>query len=168
MSLDRWTAPIQPLWVADGTAYASSNTLTDVSPTPNLTIAANTLQPGMTLRLYAAGQYSTTGTPTLTLGFYYGAVAGVALVSTGAQTATTNASSVGWEFRGYAQVRAMGSSGSIKTSGFVHVAATAFGPIFTTTTVDTTAAKALTVGATWSANSASNTLTCHQFSVELL
>jgi hypothetical protein len=37
-----------------------------------------------------------------------------------------------------------------------------------TVTIDTTAAKAITIGAQWGTSSASNTLTCHHHSVELI
>jgi hypothetical protein len=52
------------------------------------------------------------------------------------------------------------------------VSAITFNPIpataLATVTIDTTTAKQITVGATWSAASSSNTLTCHHFGVELI
>ncbi len=41
------------------------------------------------------------------------------------------------------------------------------GRFVATATIDTTAAKALTIGAQWGTNSASNTITCHHFGVEI-
>jgi len=73
-------------------------------------------------------------------------------------------------------IRTTGSSGTAMSQGVcafgTSVSATSFLPVpntaLATVTVDTTAAKALTLGAQWSASSASNTLTCHGFQIESL
>lgn len=157
-----------------GTAYASSVTLTDVSPPPQLTLPANYLQKGSVLRVTAAGTFSNTATPTLLLGVYYGGVAGTALAATGATTTTTGATN--WpfilEYEGI--VRTTGTSGTIMGSGRVYLATslTAYSLIpipstaIATVTIDTTTAKAITLGAQWGTNSASNTLTVTKFLVE--
>src|ERR1700752_929876 len=77
--------------VNTGTALANSTTLTDISPGGNTLGQAYQTQPaqlypGMMIRFKAWGIYSTTGTPTLLLGIYYGGVAGVALAVTAATT----------------------------------------------------------------------------------
>lgn len=171
-----WNAPVGPLFTASGTAYASSTTLTDVSPTPNIVLPANLLEPGSLLRLNAWGTFSNTATPTLVLGFYYGAVAGTALAATSAITTTTGATNWQWRIFYEGRVRTNGSSGTIMGGGWVDLAtsltAVTHRPIpetaLATVTIDTTSAKALTVGATWGTNSASNTLTCVHFDVEMI
>jgi hypothetical protein len=172
-----WVAPLPPLHTSDGTAYNTSTSLTDVSPAPNITIPANLLEVGSELELSARGSFSTTGTPTLLLGLYYGGIAGVALAASGA--ITTGSAAASWpfilEYRGV--VRAIGSSGSINGQGILYLGTslTAFTvrPIpetlaARTVAIDTTAAKAITVGAQWGTSSASNTLTVNDISVKLV
>lgn len=174
MPVQSWTAVISPPYTADGAAYASSNTLTDVSPTPNTIIPAMYLLPGTILEVRASGRLSTTGTPTLNLGVYYGGVAGTALCTTGTVTSASGASNVTWDLTATLMVRTIGSAGSIFATGRVHgiaaptaVMMPASAPAVVSS-LDTTAAKALTVGATWGTNSASNTLTVHQFAITQL
>lgn len=170
-----WTYPLQPQFIASGSAYASSTTLTDVSPTPNITLPANFLQPGMLLRLRAFGTFSNTSTPTLLLGFYYGAVAGTALAATSAITTTTGATNWPFDLEYVGRVRTVGSSGTIMGKGWIDLAtsltAVTRRPIpetaLATVTIDTTAAKALTLGAQWGTSSSSNTLTCVHFDVDV-
>jgi hypothetical protein len=175
--IDRYSGIISPPWVADGSALASSAALTDVSPTPNTTIPANFLVPGMILRVVAHGRFSNTGTPTLLLGVYYGGVAGTKLAATGATTTTTGATNWPWRLEAEIVIRSIGSSGTAVTTGKVQIASslTSFGTVIpidaaatAAVTIDTTAAKALTIGAQWGASSSSNTLTCHSALVEAL
>lgn len=172
-----WNASIPPFASADGTALASSTTLTDVSLAPQITLPANFLEVGMRIRLEAFLTFSTTGTPTLLTGFYYGGVAGSALAASSA--VTTGSAAAAWSviLRYLGQVRAIGSSGSIVGQGELQLgtALTTFTgrPIpevaaSRTVTIDTTVAKALTVGAQWGTSSASNTITCNDFTVTLL
>lgn len=170
-----WTYPLLPQNVASGAAYNTSTTLTDVSPTPQITIPANFLQPGMTLRVKAAGTFSNTGTPTLLLGVYYGGVAGTALAATSAVTTTTGATNWQWTVEYFGKVRTLGSSGTIMGFGAVDIGtsltALTHRPIPETAlanvTIDTTASKAVTLGAQWGTSSASNTLTCVHFDVDI-
>jgi hypothetical protein len=172
-----WVSPVPPFHTASGVALASSVTLTDVSPLPNITLPANLLEPGMELEIRGMGQFSNTSTPTLLLGFYYGGVAGAALAATSAITTTTGATAWPWmlEYRGV--VRSIGSSGSINGQGIIRLGtsltAYTLRPIpetagARTVTIDTTTAKAITIGAQWGTSSASNTLTCDDISVKLV
>lgn len=172
-----WSALLDsPAYIADGTALASSTTLTDISPVPTLTFPANYLYAGQVFRVTAAGRVSTTGTPTLNLGIYYGAVAGTALATTGAITTTSGVTNVTWRLEGTIVIRTVGATGTAFTTGFVHGISGTVGvsvvPMPAATpaavTIDTTAAKALTIGATWGTNSASNTITQHQWLIEAL
>lgn len=172
-----WVTPIPPLHHASGSALASSTTLTDISPTPHIKLPANLLEVGSILRLRAAGQFSNTATPTLLLGFYYGAVAGVALGATAATTTTTGATAWPWVMEYQGRVRALGTSGQLVGQGYVHLGTSL--TVLTnvalpatagarTVTIDTTVEKTITVGAQWGTSSASNTITCDELSVELL
>lgn len=169
-----WTAPVQPGTVGPGTPLASSTSLTDVSPAPQVTFPANFLNyPGARVWLHAFGTFSNTSTPTLLIGFYYGGVAGTALAATGATTTTVGATSWPWSADLWCELRGTGSSGTIMCQGNVKfptsLTAVSEVPIpstaLATVTIDTTAAKAVTVGAQWGTNSASNTLTCQMLSV---
>ena len=170
-----WTYPLQPQFTASGSAYASSTTLTDVSPAPNITIPANFLQPGMGIKMRAAATFSNTSTPTLLVGFYYGGVAGTALAASSAITTTTGATNWPITMEYVGRVRTVGSSGTIMGYGYLDIAtsltALTHRPIpetaLATVTIDTTANKALTMGAQWGTSSSSNTLTCVHFEVTI-
>ena len=169
-----WAAPLPPMHVADGASYNTSTTLTDVSRAPQKQLAAMQLEEGTELELEAWGTFSTTGTPTLLLGFYYGGVAGVSLGATAATTTGSGAAS--WPFmmsyRG--RVRATGTSGSIVGQGrlYLGTSLTAFSVVALpataaarTVAIDTTIVKTITVGAQWGTSSASNALICNDLSV---
>lgn len=165
-----------PQPTAAGTALANSTTLTDISQAPQFTLPANFLQAGSALRLTAHGVFSNTGTPTLIVGFYYGGVAGIALAATAATTTTTGATNWSWRAECLVTVRSTGSSGTAWTQGqFANPTALTTqssivmpGTAPAAVTIDTTAAKTLTVGAQWGTASASNTITLHGFYVESL
>jgi hypothetical protein len=175
MGRQYWTSPVPPFNTADGTAVANSTTLTDASAAPQITLPAGQLEIGTEIEVEAFGTFSTTATPTLLLGFYYGGVAGVALA---ASAAITTGTATNWpvimSYRGV--VRAVGAAGSINGQGVLYLgtALNAFNvrPIpetfaARTVAIDTTAAKAITVGAQWGAASASNTFTLNDISVRL-
>lgn len=171
-----FVTPLGPFHNASGTAYANSVTLTDVTPAPQITLPGLTLGIGSEIEVRGTGTFSTTVTPTLLLGIYFGGVAGVALA---ASSAITTGTATSWpfilEYRGV--VRSIGTGGQIVGSGwlFLGTSLTAFTvrPIpetfaARTATIDTTVAKAITVGAQWGTASASNTLTCDDISVKLI
>lgn len=176
MARTLYVAPVPPLNVTAGAAYVSSSTIADVSPTPQVVFPANLLDVGQVIRLKAFGTFSNTATPTLVLGFYYGGVAGTALAATSAITTTTGATNWPWQLEYEGRVRSTGSSGTIMGAGMISLAtsltAYTYRPIpetaLATVAIDTSTAKSLTVGATWGTLSASNTLTCHHLSVELI
>lgn len=172
-----WVAPVPPFSVTDATAYNTSVTLTDVSPTPQVLLPANFLEAGSTVEIHAQGEFSNTATPTLLIGAYFGGVAGVALGATGAITTTTGATAWPWKLFYRGRVRTVGSTGTIKGSGELHlgtslvvmsVNALPATQAARTVTIDTTTAKTITIGAQWSASSASNTLTCYDIDVRIV
>lgn len=172
-----YESAIPPFNFAAGAAYNTSVTLTDVSPTPPInTRNLPPLLPGSILRLTAWGTASNTGTPTLQTGFYYGAVAGTALVATTALTTTTAMTNWAWFLEYIGIVRSIGTSGTILGIGRheLPTSLTAFTArrvpetALAVVTIDTTVGKDITTGATWGTSSASNTLTCHGMTAEVL
>ena len=172
-----WSSLLNSPGIGAGAAYANSTTITDVSAAPQFTLPANFLQVGSVLRFEAFGVFSTTGTPNLTLGIYYGAVAGTALATTGAVATSSGVTNVPWKLNLTTHVRTVGSSGTAMSHGSSYwgssvSALNAEIPLpasaLATVTIDTTAAKVLSVGATWGTASASNTLTLHGFTIESL
>ncbi len=177
MPVQFWSAAItSPVAIVDGGPIANTATITDLSPVPQLTLPANYLYAGQILRVTASGRVSTSATPTLNLGVYYGAVAGTALGTTGAITTTSGVTNVTWNLEARIVIRLVGSSGTAMTTGWVNGISGTVGvstvPIPASApavvTIDTTAAKVLSIGATWGTSSASNTITCHTFMVEAL
>lgn len=166
-----------PAPTADGTALASSTSLTVISPSsatnPALTIAANRLFPGAAFKVIASGRVSTTGTPNLTLGLYSGGAAGTKLADTGTIVTTSGVTNVTWRFEAEVVCRAVGSSGTLFTTGFVTGISGTVGvntvPLPASApaavAVDTTTAKTLDLCALWGTSSASNTITCHTWLV---
>jgi hypothetical protein len=169
-----WTSLLNsPQPTAAGTALANSTTLTDISVAPQFTLPANFLQAGSALKFSAWGVLSTTATPTILLGIYYGGVAGVALAATVATTTGSGVTNVPWRLELDTDVWTTGTAGTANSQGLwmlgTSVSAATAAPLpqvaQTTVTIDTTAAKTLTVGAQWSAASASNTCTLRGFKI---
>ena len=163
---------------ASGAAYASSTSLTDVTADPQFPLPANQFPVGGTCVLFAHGIISTTGTPTIKLGFYYGGIAGVALGVSPATATGNNAASWPWILRWQGSVRTIGGSGTIMGIGelLLGTSLSVFAasiPLVPTSgaanavqTIDTTTTKPITVGAQWGTNNAANTLLLQGFTVE--
>ena len=175
MPLQSWEAVLNVPGLGAGSALASSTSATDISPAPQLTLPAGYLYVGQRLRVVGYGIFSTTSTPNLTLGVYYGGVAGTLLAGTGT-VATGTATAWPWRIQCEIYVRSLGSSGTVWCNGIVWLGTSlaAMTPLWIPNsqtqpiTVDTTAAKALTVGATWGTSSSSNTITCEDAYVEAI
>lgn len=171
-----WEACLNVPAVGAGTALASSTTLTDISPAPQLVLPANYMYGGQRFRIEAYGIHSTTGTPTLLLGAYYGGVAGTLLAATAANATASGAASYPWQLRLNIRVATIGSSGTVWCSGWAKVgssltALTEYALPSSQTqpiTINTTTANALTIGAQWGTSSASNTITCEDAYIEAL
>lgn len=160
-----------------GAAYASSTTITDVSPGGNtagqaFTLPASYLQPGQWLRVRARGIVSNTATPNLTLGVYLGGVAGTALCTTGAIATASSLSNNLWTLESDLRIVTVGTSGSMYAIGSVSgpYAAAAFMPATSSSgnlvsSLNTSSANLVTIGATWGANSSSNSLQVIDFQV---
>lgn len=173
------------LSTADGTAIA--NTTTETIIFPNVTIPANYMADGRLIRITAYGRHSTTGTPTLTFRIRLGGVAGTVIVASGALTTGSGVTAGMWRMEVLLQMRSNGSAGTVLGTGLVLVGDDAASTVGSATnthggdfmgsagvatpataSLDFTADQALSITATWSAASASNTLTGHNYVVESL
>jgi len=170
--------PLTPLHVADGAAFNTFTTFQDVSPVPQLVLPQQMMDVGTELFFYANGEFSTTGTPTLSIGFWFNGAAGAAPTSILAQSAaiTTGSGAAAWPWEAWwrGRLRGIGSSGSFKGTGELilgtSLTAVTLNPMPTTqalrtVTVDTTANRAVGVGAAWGTSSVSNSITVYNLSV---
>jgi hypothetical protein len=180
VSRQYWTE--QLAWAtSSGTAVA--NTTTETIIFPNVTIPANYMQDGRTLKPWAQGQHSTLGSGTVTLTFRLAwgngaAGAGTTICKTGAIVQVISLTAAYWELEVIVQTRTNGSAGTGMGNGTVRVfgatvptigsatGAPAVSPMTNggqitpaTFTGDFTADTALSLTVTHGAASASNTLT---------
>lgn len=120
------------------------------------TIAAGEMAIGRTITVRTMGYVSSTGSPTITFKMKHGTT----VVATSPAITCTSLTSAGVDVFFTITFRTIGASGTVTVTGYAVVNGTTT-PIVTagTTTVDTTASKLLDVTATWSAASASNTIT---------
>lgn len=172
MSRQFWSETLA--WAtASGTAVANSTAETILFP--NVTIPANYLQDGRTLRLRVQGQLSTTGTPTITFFVRWGGVSGTLIAKSSAITTGSGASAAVWDMEVMIQTRSNGSSGTVMSMGQVSVNGAATlanlmsaggGSTPATASLDLTADTALAISAQWSAASASNTITGLNYIIE--
>lgn len=176
MSRQVFSEPIH--WTdADGSAIA--NTTTEALVFPVLTILGNYMQYGRVLRVRAFGRYSTTGSPTGLWALRFGGLAGTVLAQTGALTLGTAQTNLAWGLEILIHTRVNGASGSLFATGEITINTTAtagtglaYGSAGTATpaaaSVDLSIDQDLALTFDWSAASASNTLTGHQWVVESL
>ncbi len=177
--MQTWIANANSPGQGAGSALASSAALTDISAggasaSAFFTQTYGPMYVGQRWRLTAHGVFSTTGTPTLLLGAYYGGVAGTALAATAATTTGSGAAAWPWRLELLFQVRSLGSSGTVWAQGWCDFPTSLTALTRTSipvtnaqlVTVNTGTNSALTVGAQWGTSSASNTVTCEDFVVE--
>jgi len=158
----------------DGTPLASSASIATISPNattnPPLTIRAGALFRGAVLRVTAAGRHSTTGTPTLTFGLFANGSGGTLLASSAALTCSNNAANLAYFIDVLVRCDTIGSSGALIVEGSVTLGGVGAFSIPASSpaavTVSTVAAMSLDLTATWSASSASNTITNHLWVVQ--
>lgn len=166
--------PLTPLHVADGSAVNTFTTFQDISPSPQLVLPQQMMDVGTELFLYAHGEFSTTGTPTLSIGFWFNGSALAAPTSILAQSAaiTTGSGAAAWPWEAWwrGRLRSIGASGSFKGMGSLilgtSLTAVSLNPLpvtqaLRTVTVDTTQNRAVGAGAAWGTSSASNSITVY-------
>jgi hypothetical protein len=171
--------PVGPFHTA-ARATNSFTTKQDVSPSPVPVINGGKLRPGSKLHIRAQGDYTTTGTPNLTMGFWVGTRGLTITADIALSSVITTATATAWpwwmEWDGICLTT--GVTGSILGSGQLQLGSslTAFNaevPIpvtaaLRTVTFDTTIERAIGVSATWSASSASNQITVNTHRVLIL
>lgn len=147
-------------------ATAVANTVVASGPTA-IRILGKSLSDGCIINVHAAGRVSTTGTPTLDIGLYNGSTALIAFAQI---TCTNNTASAPFSAQFTGVVRSLGALGTILWTGRMDAedANLDVGIADSTAdTVDTNSAIDLSILATWSAASASNSIVFEQFYVEL-
>jgi hypothetical protein len=153
--------------------------------TNNYPATAPGLTAGTDIDVFAWGVFSTTGTPTVILGLYRGNILDpvtttpeILAVST-AKTMTTGAATWQWECRYTGRVV---KTGGVATGGsIIGNGEWRFGTSLTAWTsvrwpetaaaevaIDTSVSKGIAIGWTWSASSASNTVSCHDVNILIL
>jgi hypothetical protein len=159
---------------AAGVALANSTSLTAISVAPQYVLPANFAFPGSSLSFAAWGVLSTTtGPPSILIGVYWGGVAGVALATTGSVATTASVTNVPWRIELDTTIWTTGTGGTANSQGkfWLGTSVSAWTSLpmpniaQATVSVDTTAAKELSVGAQWSAASASNTIQLRGFEI---
>lgn len=173
--------PVGPFHPAVGAAFASFTTKQDISPSPLPVIQGGRLEPGMKIWIQSHGEFSTTGTPTLALGYYIGTRAASITTDIALSSVITTGSGAAawpWSLEWFGVVTAVGTSGSVTGSGRLDLgtALTTFAaavpiPItqaLRTFTWDTTIERAVGVSATWGTSSASNTLKVNSHQVMII
>lgn len=173
---------LPPFRVADGPAFNTFTAFQQIlvnTTTPAPRIPADTLELGQEILLLADGEFSNTGTPTLGIGFRYGAATPATdLALPTAITTTTGATSWPWHAEWHGQVRAVGSAGSLNGQGFwrIGTSLTAFSSeqaipntlALRTLAIDTTAAQAFAPAAVWGTSNAANTIKVNRFTILVL
>lgn len=163
----------------DGTALASSTTATSILPAAaKFSLWANALKIGDVLRIKASGRMSTAAATPGTITFDVRAGASTVIFNGGASgTLATSASNLTWDLEAYLTVRAIGTSSTVLGTGrLLSAALSATTPIqllpasapAVGTAFDSTTSQVIDLFATWSFNSASNTITLHQYELALL
>lgn len=170
---------------ADGSALANSTTETIAFP--DVVIPGELMKDYKILRLTAFGRLSTTGTPTLTFRVRWGGVGGSLLCASGAMVTGSGVTAAMWMVQVLIFTRVNGASGSLFATGFARIGEDATSTVGSATnagahdlmgsagvaapaavTVDLSANALLSLTAQWSAASASNTLTGHNYLLEEL
>ena len=173
-----------------GTAVSNFTTATDVSPGTNVTGQAfqtspAQLYPGQMWRFTANGIWSSTASPGVSLGIYYGGAAGspICYASVGPGSAQANAASIPWYLTAMGKLTAVGASvGSWQVIGTLTglynpsgtgAALGGYGtslmPVYTSAAqYDTSTARLITLAATCSAASTSNAMTVYNWAIEYM
>lgn len=173
-----WCAPVGGAGfpTAGGASFGTFTTFQDISPTPIPLIFGGQLRLGSVLELEAEGEFSTTGTPTLSIGFYYGTAA-VVLAASAAITTGTGAAAWPFHIKWRGRVTTQGASGNLLGQGTLDLGtslvACSNNAIPNTaaarnTAVDTTTNKVVGIGAAWGTSSASNTIKVNNYTATLL
>lgn len=171
---------------ADGSPIASTTTETVIFP--NTTIPGNYMSDGRVIRVTQYGRLSTTATPTVRFRMRWGGVSGTVIWDSGTITCGSGVTAALWFVCVDIQTRTNGAAGSLFATGTV-IIGSALAPTVGSATgaaavgvfgsagddtpiavgsLDLTVDTAFATTAAWSASSASNTLTGHNYFGESL
>lgn len=186
MSRQYWTELLA--WAtASGTSINTSTSETIIFP--NITIPANYMSDGRTLRLKAIGSHSTLGSGTVTTIFEvrWGGVAGTVICKSGTITQVISLTAALWDVEVYMTVRTNGATGTVMGNGIARMfgataptigsatGAPAVAPMTNggqvtpaTATLDLTADTALAITAQMGGSSASNIILGLQYTLEAM
>lgn len=164
------SATTRPLLSA-ATTVANTTTQTAIA---THTIPASDAVAGAVYRIKAWGTLGVTGTPTITFVCKLGGTGGATMVTFPAVTVRSGATDGFWELEFYLACATTGASGTwAPMARYTHnflTSVTTYTPIGPITaapvTRDTTVSNDMVLCATWSAASASNTITCRGFAGE--
>lgn len=172
---------VGPYPVAASASFASFTTKQNVTTAGNVPVMpAGKLRAGSKLEISACGNFSTTATPTLSLGFWIGTRALSMTIDLAISSAITTGTATLWpwkmEWKGFCTTA--GVSGALLGQGWMLLgtALTTFAaevpiPItaaLRTVAIDTTIERAIGVSAAYSANSASNAVVVDDLRVMIL
>ena len=178
-----YVTPVGPFASAVGAAYGTFTTRQHVGPDPATVIAPNQLHLGSKIELSAEGEYNTTVTPTLILGFYLGVATAtpptitLPIAEQAVFTTPSGAANLAWHMKWRGIVTALGTAGSMIGHGTIEyetsLTALTVAPIPTTlalrtVAIDTTIARAIGVCATFGTSNAANTVKVYNHSTLLL
>lgn len=164
----------------DGPALSNSTTATSILPTAaRFTLPANFFwTPGKMLRVKALGRVSTFTSGTLTLAVNLGTIASpITAFTSQAISMTASQTNLSWDLEIDLTCRAIGNSTSANLIGIGRLLSAAAAATVTLlpasapavgTGFDSTTTNVVDLFATWSVANASNSITCHQFSLESL
>jgi len=172
------STPVGPFSTAIGAAFNTFTTRQFVDALPVPVILPYQLRPGTRLKIEAEGEFSTTGTPTLSIGCAFGIVGatgslGTAVVLAEYTAAATGSAAASWpwrlEYRGV--VTAVGTAGSITGQGTVDLGTSLTAQTgisipstlaLRTVAIDTTISRGVGIVATWGTSSVSNSIKVYQ------
>ena len=184
------TTPVGPFPTTVGATFGTFTTRQDISPVPCPVILPYQLRLGTKIKIEAEGEWSTTGTATFTPEIYYGitldtntgkpaALTG-SIAAAGAQSVVSGAAWP-WRMEWRGMVTALGTTGVIIGQGDIEAALTSITAFTSTAIPITQALRTVTlvtpgtsgpivigIAAACGTSSASNTIKCNQFSVQLL
>jgi hypothetical protein len=143
---------------------ASETSMAPSIATGSLTLAANYLTQGKTMRLRISGTIDSTGSPTLTFKFKIGATT---YLTSAAITVGADYNDVMFHMEVDWTIWTTGATGTLAVQGRIFIGTTVV-PFSATgwAALDTTASKLLAATAQWSASSADNVLNISNYTVE--
>lgn len=145
------------------TSTTTVNTTAAITALHTFTVPANDAVGGAIYEITGYGVYGTTGTPTLTVTLLWGGTGGTVLAVTPAITLPATITNAPFSYTATVTFRSTTQAWSVlnltlDTSTTTDLSSTYIASPTAVTTVTTTGANALVVAVTWSASSASNTI----------